>query len=73
VWRVPRSTRADGPARVTHDLEDTPFYTRSRLATTLGGRSIETMHESLDLNRFAAPWVQRLLPFRTPRRVLRRA
>ncbi len=62
-WRIKRSTRARN-AKVTRTLEDTPFYARSLVATEQG----HSMHESLDMNRFAAPWVQTLLPFRMPRR-----
>jgi carotenoid 1,2-hydratase len=69
-WRVARSTRADLPhaAAVARTLEDTPFYARSLLATHLLGERATAMHESLSLDRFRAPWVQALLPFRMPRR-----
>jgi carotenoid 1,2-hydratase len=29
---------------------------------------VHAVHETLDLRRFASPWVQVLLPFRMPRR-----
>jgi carotenoid 1,2-hydratase len=45
-------------------LEDTPFYTRSKIQVEGG----HFMHESLDLRRFRQAWVQFLLPFRMPRR-----
>ena len=48
-------------------FEDVPFYTRSEFTTTLYGREAHGVHESLDLDRFAARWVQTLLPFRMPR------
>ena len=69
VWRVPRSTRVGlgGPARVLSTLEDTPFYARSLIELPLGGRRVRAIHESLDLNRFTHPVVQRLLPFRMRR------
>jgi carotenoid 1,2-hydratase len=69
-WGVPRETRADnGTApRLLETLEDTPFYTRSVLGTTLFGEDVHAMHESLDLQRFQAPWVQSLIPVRNPRR-----
>ena len=48
-------------------LEDTPFYARSLLTTRLLGATVPAMHESLCLDRFAARWVQAILPFRMPR------
>jgi carotenoid 1,2-hydratase len=66
-WRVARGTRAEGPAAVRQTLEDTPFYARSVLETRLLGEEAEAMHESLSLDRFRAPWVQMMLPFRIPR------
>lgn len=71
-WLLPRLTRAEAghPARLVRTLEDTPFYTRNHLAARLFGEVAPTVHESLDLDRFAAPWVQRLLPYRMPRRPL---
>lgn len=69
-WRVPRGTRVDErrESKVLRTLEDTPFYARSLLATHLLGEPMLAVHESLSLNRFQAPWVQILLPFRMPRR-----
>lgn len=71
-WRIARSTRGDrshsAAARVLRTLEDTPFYARSLLATRWDGASVTAMHESLSLQRFRAPWVRALLPFRMPRR-----
>ena len=49
-------------------LEDGPFYARSLLDTRLLGEPAMAVHESLSLQRFRAPWVQVLLPFRMPRR-----
>ena len=68
-WRVARRTRADlgYAARVVQTLEDAPFYSRSLLDTHLLGAVAPAIHESLDLNRFRARWVQCLLPFRMPR------
>lgn len=70
IWRMGRSTRADAgsEASVLRTLEDTPFYARSLLRTTLGGESVTAVHESLSLDRFRQRWVQTLLPFRMPRR-----
>ena len=67
-WLLPRTTRTDGAeARVVRTLEDTPFYARSQLQTSLGGRSMVAVHESLSLARFASPMVQTMLPFRIRR------
>ena len=69
IWRIPRRTRAGegGAARVTQTLEDTPFYSRSVLATRLLGTDRTAVHESLLLDRFRMPVVQAMLPFRVPR------
>jgi carotenoid 1,2-hydratase len=67
-WRIVRATRSDREAAVVRTLEDAPFYARSLLATTLLGEPVLALHESLDLDRFRSRWVQRLLPFRMPRR-----
>jgi carotenoid 1,2-hydratase len=66
-WLVARSTRAPGhsPLKVLRTLEDTPFYSRSLLGGAGGGG---TIHESVDLERFASPVVQAMLPFKMPRR-----
>lgn len=67
-WRIARAARADpGTLRILKTLEDTPFYARSMLAGELGGTSVRVMHESLFLDRFRAPWVQFMLPFRMRR------
>jgi carotenoid 1,2-hydratase len=67
-WRLPRFTRAeDGVARVTRTLTDAPFYARSVLETRLLGHRAEAIHESVDLDRFASPLTQLMLPFRMPR------
>jgi carotenoid 1,2-hydratase len=69
-WRVARETRSDAGsvAQVRTSLEDGPFYARSVVDTRLSGQPATAVHESLDLDRFAAPWVQAMLPFRMPRR-----
>ena len=51
--------------------EDTPFYARSLLASTLGGEPVRAMHESLSLDRFRNPMVRLMLPFRIPRPLAR--
>ncbi len=69
-WRVARTTRADAgqAARVRATWEDTPFYSRTALATTLWGEPVHAVHESLSLDRFASEIVQWMLPWRMPRR-----
>lgn len=66
-WRMPRSVRSEGAARVTRTLEDAPFYARSIVSARLGGEDVTLMHESLSLDRFRRPIVQAMLPFRMPR------
>ena len=73
-WRLARTTRADeGRASAVRSFEDTPFYSRGLVAHTLFGEHVESMHESLSLDRFANPLVRLMLPFRMPRRVATRA
>ncbi len=66
-WRLPRTLRGE-TAKLAATLEDAPFYGRSLLHTRLGGQAALTVHETLSLDRFRAPWVQALLPLRMPRR-----
>ncbi len=68
-WRLPRSVRADAgqAARLIRTVQDSPFYARSVVGTHLFGERAHAMHESLDLDRFRAPWTQAMLPFRIPR------
>lgn len=71
-WRMPRETRSDGGrSRVLATYEDTPFYARSLLASTLCGEPVRAMHESLSLDRFRNPMVRLMLPFRIPRPLAR--
>jgi carotenoid 1,2-hydratase len=73
-WGIRRETRSDHGrgARVLATLEDGPFYARSRIGSQLDGALATGFHESVSLRRFAAPWVQVLLPVRLPRRPLAR-
>lgn len=73
-WRIPRATQADSgqAAEVLETLEDTPFYARSTVRTSLLGEPVTAVHESLSLTRFDKGWVQMLLPFRMPRIALGR-
>ena len=70
-WQVRRLTRADAghTARLRATWEDTPFYSRSALASRLFGEDVVAVHESLSLDRFRSPVVQWMLPFRMPRKV----
>jgi carotenoid 1,2-hydratase len=67
LWRLPRLTRSEQPARVLSTLEDAPFYARSRIAHRVDGEDVISVHESLDLDRFSNPVVKAMLPFRMPR------
>ncbi|MBJ7544486.1 carotenoid 1,2-hydratase [Rhodomicrobium udaipurense] len=68
-WKMPRETRVDAghTANVEQTLEDTPFYSRSMIATHLLGEPVHAMHESVSLDRFRKRWVQSLLGWRMPR------
>ena len=67
-WGIGRATRSHGEATVAKTLLDSPFYSRSVLATEMMGEPTTAMHESLSMYRFGKPWVQAMLPFRIPRR-----
>ncbi|GGC34928.1 carotenoid 1,2-hydratase [Novosphingobium marinum] len=68
LWQMERKTRADrGHSRVIRTWEDAPFYARSTLASRLYGEDVVAVQESLDLDRFASPVVQFMLPYRMPR------
>jgi carotenoid 1,2-hydratase len=45
----------------------TEWPCRSVIDTHLMGESVTAIHESLSLDRFRAPWVLMMLPFRMPR------
>ncbi|WP_375279682.1 carotenoid 1,2-hydratase [Pseudooctadecabacter sp.] len=70
LWQVRRETRADAgttPRQVLPML-DAPFYSRSAVETTLNGERVTGVHEALDLNRFASPFLKPMLACRVPRR-----
>lgn len=69
AWRIDRTIRSDAttPARVVQTLEDTPFYVRSVLESGLLGERVTSMHETLNVPRFASSVVRMMLPFRMPR------
>ena len=69
AWFVKRSVRSDAAgARLVRTLEDTPFYARSLLQSSLCGERVTAVHESLDIPRLDSAAVRMLLPFRMPRR-----
>lgn len=69
-WGVDRETRADAGAnpRVLRAFEDAPFYTRELIETTIEGRRLQAVHESIDFDRWRKPVVRAMLPFRIRRR-----
>jgi carotenoid 1,2-hydratase len=68
-WRLPRRTHSDdGRASLIRPFEDTPFYARSLIRHSLYGQRLESVHESLSLDRFSRSIVRLMLPFRMPRR-----
>jgi carotenoid 1,2-hydratase len=68
-WRLLRQTRSDdGQASAIRSFEDAPFYARSLVGHSLFGERLESVHESLSLERFSRPIVRLMLPFRMPRR-----
>lgn len=68
-WRIARAIRSEGdvPAKVVQTLEDTPFYARSVLESTLLGERVTSIHESLSLPRVVSRTVRLMLPWRMPR------
>ena len=66
-WWMSRQTRSEQKPKLLRTLEDAPFYTRNMISSHLDGEEMMGVHESLSLNRFSSPIVQRMLPFRMPR------
>ena len=68
-WRMHRSMRNEGnePARVEQTLEDTPFYVRSVLSSSLLGERVTSVHETLSVPRVVATSTRLMLPWRMPR------
>lgn len=67
-WGIARPTRSeDGQATLVRALTDAPFYTRSEIRTRLLGQPVTAVHESLELDRFANPAIQAMLPLKVPR------
>ena len=72
LWGISRATRSDiepaGPAvRVVQSLEDTPFYSRSVLDSSLLGQRVTSVHETLNVPRLVARSTRLMLPWRMPR------
>ncbi len=67
-WRLPRGMRSEAAVRVHEQLEDTPFYQRALLHSTLLGEPVTSFHESLSIPRLVSPVVRAMLPWRMPRR-----
>ena len=70
IWRIERGVRTDThhPARVLETLEDTPFYARSTLSSSVLGEPVVAIHESLSLPRLRSLPVRLMLPWKMPRR-----
>ncbi len=70
LWAVRRETRCDPgfrPRQIKAML-DAPFYCRSVVETQIGGEIVQGVHEALDLNRFASPFLKPMLAVKVPRR-----
>jgi len=70
LWTVRRKMRADPGTspRQTAPMLDAPFYCRSVVRSRIGGQESTGVHEALDLDRFASPWLKPMLALRVPRR-----
>jgi carotenoid 1,2-hydratase len=70
IFRIARRTGGSGAdtPRVIRTLEDTPFYSRSVIESTVFGQRFPAIHESLSGPRLRSPVVKMMLPFRMPRR-----
>ena len=68
AWRIDRRMRSTQAVRVHEQLEDTPFYQRAVLQSTLLGQRVTSFHETLNVPRLVSPVVQAMLPWRMPRR-----
>jgi len=73
-WGLSRTMRVDPhtAGRLVRTLEDTPFYSRSEVLGSYGGKYSPGVHESLSLDRWQSRIVQFMLPYRM-RRVNHRA
>lgn len=69
-WLLPRAVRADAGSRPRQvkAMLDAPFYNRSVVQTQINGETVEGVHEALDLDRYANPFLKPMLAVRVPRR-----
>jgi carotenoid 1,2-hydratase len=69
-WGVGGGIACDEAAKpvLLSPYEDTPFYRRSLVQTSITDERVTMMHETLDCRRLAMPLVRLMLPFRMPRR-----
>ena len=69
-WRVDRGIRSDSTAstQVLQTLEDSPFYARSLLQTSLLGEQVVAMHETLQPQVLNSLALRLMLRWRMPRR-----
>jgi carotenoid 1,2-hydratase len=69
LWRMSRSIRSDEGEipKVIQTLEDTPFYVRSVLESSLLGEKVTSLHETLSVPKLSAMSTQLMLPWRMPR------
>ncbi len=65
LFRLSPSVRLDpGGLRSSKTMQDSPFYARTLVRGHALGERVTGVHEWLDLERFANPWVQRMIPYR---------
>jgi carotenoid 1,2-hydratase len=62
-----KSAKNSTDPAVVKTLEDTPFYSRNIVQTYCFGQAVQTMHETLHVNRLASYLTQGMLPFKMPR------
>ncbi|MDE3081344.1 MAG: carotenoid 1,2-hydratase [Paracoccaceae bacterium] len=70
IWGLPRQVRSDPGSQpsVLRTMLDGPFYNRSVVQARIDGATVEGVHETLDLRRYARTWVKALVATRVPRR-----
>ncbi|MCY7315515.1 MAG: carotenoid 1,2-hydratase [Rubrivivax sp.] len=67
ISRTMRSAADAAPAEIEQTLEDTPFYARSVLGSSMLGERVQSVHETLDVPRLVARSTRFMLPWRMPR------
>ncbi len=65
-WQLERRAQSDrGRAPTLHrSLEDGPFYARDLVSASFHGERVLSVHETLSLDRWRAPWVRGLAAFK---------